>query len=166
MTREEAIRRIKAWNLDSDDMEVLAVVIPELAESEEDSNIVEELHEYFRYLQLTSDKEFSPSLSIDKILNWLESLPLNLKKKNEDVAKLCSNEWSEEDELMMKAVIGILDESDHPKLCHWLKSLRPSWKPSEEQKEALEYVIRDYREDGCNATANYLQEVLDHLKNM
>lgn len=41
-----------------------------------------------------------------------------------------------------------------------------SWKPSDEQKEALEYVIRDYREDGCNATANYLQEILDHLKNM
>lgn len=41
-----------------------------------------------------------------------------------------------------------------------------AWKPSEEQIEALEYVIRDYREDGCNATANYLQEILDHLKNM
>ena len=36
MTREEAIRRIKAWNLDSDDMEVLAVIIPELAESEDE----------------------------------------------------------------------------------------------------------------------------------
>lgn len=36
MDREEAIRRIKAWNLDSDDMEVLAVVIPELAESEDE----------------------------------------------------------------------------------------------------------------------------------
>lgn len=36
MDREEAIWRIKAWNLDSDDMEVLAVVIPELAESEDE----------------------------------------------------------------------------------------------------------------------------------
>lgn len=42
--------------------------------SEEDNNIVEELYGYFRYLQLTSDKEFSPSLSIDDILNWLKSL--------------------------------------------------------------------------------------------
>ena len=32
MTREEAIRRIKAWNLDADDMEVLSEVIPELKE--------------------------------------------------------------------------------------------------------------------------------------
>lgn len=36
MTREETIRRIKAWNLDSDDMEVLSVVVPELTESEDD----------------------------------------------------------------------------------------------------------------------------------
>ncbi len=36
MDRLEAIRRIKAWNLDSDDREVLAVVIPELAEGEDE----------------------------------------------------------------------------------------------------------------------------------
>ena len=85
-------------------------------------------------------------------------------------------EWSEEDEERLKAICTYL--RDYPRLaklgdklrfneyCDFLKSLRPSWKPNEEQKEALEYVIRDYREDGCNATANYLQEVLDHLKNM
>ena len=36
MTREEAIRRIKEWNLDADDMEVLSEVIPELKESEDE----------------------------------------------------------------------------------------------------------------------------------
>lgn len=36
MTREEAIRRIKVWNLDSDDREVLEVIIPELKESEDE----------------------------------------------------------------------------------------------------------------------------------
>lgn len=142
--------------------------------SKEDSNIAEELYGYFYYLQLTSDKEFSPSLSIDEILNWLKSLPkrfvlqpkqewseedermrnqliydveqhkkeglisakqnkatkalyngieecydekiawlkslsLNLKKKNEDVAKLCSNEWSEEDESCWNLIWDILD---------------------------------------------------------
>lgn len=51
MTREEAIRRIKAWNLDSDDREVLAVIIPELAESEDELirkrliNLIRELAE-------------------------------------------------------------------------------------------------------------------------
>ena len=36
MSREEAIRRIRAWNLDPDDMEVLSEVIPELRESEDE----------------------------------------------------------------------------------------------------------------------------------
>ena len=36
MEREEAIRRIKAWNLDPDDMEVLATAIPELKENEDE----------------------------------------------------------------------------------------------------------------------------------
>lgn len=36
MTREEAIKRIKAWDLDSDDREVLEVIIPELRESEDE----------------------------------------------------------------------------------------------------------------------------------
>ena len=35
MTREEAIRRILAWNLDPDDMEVLSEVIPELESKDE-----------------------------------------------------------------------------------------------------------------------------------
>ena len=34
MDREEAIRRIKAWNLDPDDREALFAVIPELKESQ------------------------------------------------------------------------------------------------------------------------------------
>lgn len=47
MTKEEAIRRIKAWNLDADDMEVLSEVIPELKENEnEDERIRKELLEH------------------------------------------------------------------------------------------------------------------------
>ena len=89
-------------------------------------------------------------------------------------------EWSDEDEDMLNSCISSIEEAKENRYAYketdgdtsydheidWLKSLRPSWKPSEEQKEALEYVIRDYREDSCNATANYLQEILDHLKNM
>ena len=86
-------------------------------------------------------------------------------------------EWSEEDEKMLAAISKALGCDTAEKTlvnegvtlvmaAGFLESLRPSWKPSEEQMEALEYVIRDYREDSCNATANYLQEILDHLKNM
>ena len=85
-------------------------------------------------------------------------------------------EWSEEDEAAYDAFMcEVVNEKMNPTIeqIKWLrsirdrlKSLRPSWKPSEGQMEALEYVIRDYREDSCNATANYLQEILDHLENM
>lgn len=48
MDREEAIRRIKAWDLDSDDREVLAVVIPELAESE-DERVRKEIIDFIQW---------------------------------------------------------------------------------------------------------------------
>ena len=38
----------------------------------------------------------------DEKIAWLKSLPLNLKKKNDDVAKLCSNEWSEEEQQIIE----------------------------------------------------------------
>ena len=68
MTREEAIRRIKAWNLDSDDMEVLAVIIPELAESE-DERIRKELIEAFEVYDIESSWNLIP---VKHILAWLE----------------------------------------------------------------------------------------------
>lgn len=99
-------------------------------------------------------------------------------------------EWSEEDEKMLQRIIRHT-ESEYQDWCNdkygnseivsdgkrsclerldWLekrlKSLRPSWKPSEEQMEAMEFVIKDYREDGCIATANYLQEILDQIKKL
>ena len=35
-------------------------------------------------------------------IKWLKSLSLNLKNKNEDIAKLCSNEWSEEEQQIIE----------------------------------------------------------------
>lgn len=43
-------------------------------------------------------------------INWLKVLSLNRKKINEDVEKLCSNEWSEEDEDMFNDIL--LDMAD------------------------------------------------------
>ena len=39
-----------------------------------------------------------------------------------------------------------------------------TWKPTPEHLEALECAIIDYREDGCNTTAGYLQEIYEELK--
>lgn len=101
-------------------------------------------------------------------------------------------EWSEEDDKMLQRIIRHT-ESEYQDWCNdkygnsetvsdgkrsclerldWLenrlKSLRPQshWKPSEEQMEAMEFVIKDYREDGCIATANYLQEILEQIKKL
>ena len=72
MTKEEAIRRIKSWNLDSDDMEVLSVVIPELAESEGE-RIRKFLIDYFGIIKSTlSDDGIWKGFQIEEILAFLE----------------------------------------------------------------------------------------------
>lgn len=40
------------------------------------------------------------------------------------------------------------------------------WKPTKNQLDALNYVIMDYLEDGCVATANYLQEISAGIKKL
>lgn len=72
MTKEEAIRRIKAWNLDSDDMEVLSAVIPELKESED-----ERIREIIRLALIASEDELSDFYKVHNIrrkecTDWLE----------------------------------------------------------------------------------------------
>lgn len=90
----------------------------------------------------------------DEKIAWLKALNLGLKKRNEDVEKLCSNEWSEEDENIIKNLIELVEaqpakdfyESSKDTILKRLKSLRPSWKPSEEQMRALEDALSDMPE--------------------
>ena len=68
--------------------------------------------------------------------------------------------WSEEDEFRLKEALEVLDESirhlpigygyvtDVMNVTKWLKSLRPSWKPSEEQMDALKELIDDANRAG------------------
>ena len=172
MTREEAIRHIKAWNLDADDMEVLSEVIPELKEEESDDERIRKfLTDYFEIIKSTlNDDGIWKGFQIEKILAYLAKqkesiekeyvfrplagtdittaanqavrranegdhlvlafngayIPVRkgcntskivdiydafIKKQNKDVEKLCSNEWSEEDERIRKDLIKYL-ESD------------------------------------------------------
>ena len=68
MTKEEAIKRIKDWNLDDDDMEVLVAAIPELKESEDDEQIRKELIQFLiDYPNLPNGK-----YCIADFFNWLE----------------------------------------------------------------------------------------------
>ena len=100
-----------------------------------------------------------------EMIAFLKSLPLNLKKKNEDVVKPCSNEWSKEDEKILSSIINDFRSGNVSTIGQeqWLKDLpnrfslrpqqkrnckecamflcgectHPHWKPGEEQMEAL-----------------------------
>ena len=99
-------------------------------------------------------------------INWLKYLPLSLKKRNEDIAKLCSNEWSEEDEKMLDKVCCLIspgtkltnDNADYcVELKQWiislqkriLKSLRPQ--PKQE-------IYQSVKHDLAIKFMNYLDE--------
>ena len=108
-------------------------------------------------------KQFAESETFKKAkdaeITWLKLLHLNLKKKNEDVAKLCSNEWSEEDKENINAIVEALnwcnkeevypDDIDPDYLITWLKSLRPQPKQEwiEEDRRTIDracVVLRAY----------------------
>lgn len=121
MTKEEAIRRIKSWNLDSDDMEVLSVVIPELHESE-DEKFQKYILKVCKECVEANDKGLELSMSTTKkLLSYLE------KQKEQ-------KQWSEEDERMLSRCIKSVEcskqfaDSESYKAAkdvemNWLKSL-------------------------------------------
>ncbi len=111
--------------------------------SEEDEKRVKQLiydTEHIRAEYEVRKKELGESFNdelikdCDEQIAWLKSLSLNLKRKNEDVAKLCSSEWSEEDEKMLNSIINVVcGVGSQPnglrgKQVRFLKSLRPSTK--------------------------------------
>ena len=104
--------------------------------------------------------------------DWLKSLFLDHKKKNEDVAKLCSNEWSEEDEEAITTAIRACrymtenfenSTKQYEDAIERLKSLRPSWKPSEEQMDSLRDTIVQTK---GYSWSMYLPELYEHLKKL
>ena len=86
-------------------------------------------------------------------------------------------EWSEEDKSHLASIIGCIelcntDMEDAASVLgyydgdiKWLKSLRPSWKPSEEQMAALERCA-EYLEESDNEDADILAGLCEHLKKL
>lgn len=145
MKREEAIRRIKAWNLNSDDMKVLAVVIPELDENE-DEKAHKRIEQLIRLNTSGAEKTH--------LLAYLEK------------QKEYKPEWGVEDKLMIKCCLRALEHYKYTgklnqfvparfdiggylapveTVENWLKSLCPQshWKPSDEQMKALYSAVND-----------------------
>lgn len=90
---------------------------------------------------------YADTSEIEETIAWLNSLPerFNLPSKQE---------WSEEDEKAFKRAIDCvrsweIDYCDGDnRISERLKSLNPSWKPSEEQMDALKELIDDANRAG------------------
>ena len=98
------------------------------------------------------------------IADWLKSLPerFNLQPKVE---------WSEEDEEMLDSIIrvvcgvGVQPNGLREKQIRFLKSLRPSWKPSEHQMTILK-AVKDYVGSGSGYWGEALGSLIDDLEKL
>lgn len=126
-----------------------SVDIPLAEWSDEDENKL-----YRIVATLLADKEvarrekpqYSDALceAYDELIVWLKSLPLNLKKKNDDVAKLCFNEWNEDDEQYLLICKNALqkyqrsDQWDANIIFDWLeKRLKSTYQPKQEWSDEV-----------------------------
>ena len=95
-----------------------------------------------------------PTTVIDDLLSFLDTLEEPKIVDGEDETELNSLAYLEQ---LGYTCIPPLNDQD---------MAQEKWKPIPEQLEAMEFVIRDYREDGCTATANYLQEIYEQIKKL
>ena len=86
--------------------------------------------------------------------DWLE--------KNLEYMKPNKQEWSKKDEIMIGSLINYFEgdalDCSTEDVVNWLKSLRPSWKPSEAQMEILQYV--------CTQSSHPNQKVIPVLESL
>ena len=129
------------------------------------------------YEQLIKQKEQKPQVFCEA-----KAYDLGYKQGKEDATKEQKPaEWSEEDERIRKAILGFLNPdkggtkySSNAELVEWsdwLKSLRPSWKPSEEQMNclcaAVDAAIRKHNESvGGYEPARVLKSLYEDLKKL
>ena len=81
----------------------------------------------------------------------------------------CSSEpeWSEEEKKFLQVAISCTYDRGYLSVSNWLKSIRPSWKPSEEQTKALESAKLLYRDGlGNKEMADILESIEKQLKNL
>lgn len=184
MTGEDAIRRIKTrfdkWALDDEDMKAIKTLIPELAENKDEKirqSIIKDIEWDINYNITTAGKVVE---KYNEQINWLKALPLSLKKRNEDVAKLCSNEWSEEDENKLNHILEIVhiasgseaSVNEKEELESFLKSLRPQPRVKTNDyitphKEFFEWIYnRLINVHNENPNVDYMQSFRKRIDNL
>lgn len=90
-----------------------------------------------------------------------------------------STEWSDEDEEMKRAIISNLfilkqmytqpvKQTDYNYMIEWLKSLKPHWKPTKEQMNALSMAYKDSLTSGENliTQTETLKSLYNNLKKL
>lgn len=106
----------------------------------------------------------------EKLVAFIESLPKRFSPQPKQ-------EWSEEETKDLVQILKVLDDcyaygkhdlskTDHDNLTSMIKSLRPSWKPSEEQIKYL-LILADYFEsEGGTSNAKTLREFSEDLRKL
>ena len=167
--------------------EALETLIPEFKESEDErirKELVVELQcwegipetkrrQYLTYLekqkeQKPADEQFPPLEGLDAI----KAKYYDDGFKNgfdEGVASVKPAEWSEEDCIMQRALIDTLQGETTcfttNDFISWIKFLRPSWKPSEEQMNALRRAVNKLAKSDV-ADSVRLSIMYDNLKKL
>lgn len=80
-------------------------------------------------------------------------------------------EWSVEDEDRIRQIERIAQQAGctqklQEEIHNWLKSLRPSWKPSEEQMEALKDAVKLYKETHFERFHDRIVSLYEQLKKL
>ena len=168
-------------------MEILEALAPELKESE-DERIRKRLIEYFEGFRICNAKVKWEGLTVQDVLAWLEKqkdlTTENIYKHSRERMSFWNGqqkkqkpaEWSDEDEEMIKMILGDLEwerrnttvDKDirlYDEKIAWLKSLKPHWKPSEEQMEALRRVVNKLAKTDV-ADSVRLSIMYDNLKKL
>lgn len=120
--------------------------------------------EAVKLLENPSLYESCPNLRQETI-EWLKQLP-KVSVNSEQVS--VNSEWSVEDEDRIRQIERIAQQAGctqklQEEIHDWLKSLRPSWKPSEEQMNALHRCVYHVEDDIAAITLKSLYEQLKQL---
>ncbi len=127
-------------------------------------SVSEELYEHIRETCACIDDAMSSKSLVD-ITDYLEMADKSAQAAFDMLEKQQTAEWSEEDKGLLLECISALQNSGNWFLADKLSSLcpQPSWKPTEEQLEAAQYVSQfDY--GGHKAALESLYEQLKKLQ--